>query len=74
MTEKVTIKVSLFVETRLDMEVSWDEDIEEVVIHSVERDAFQSDIHVDRLGEYASEDDLEYIEEKAAKALGIERD
>lgn len=74
MTKKATIKVSLFVETRLDMEVSWDEDREEVVIHSVERDAFQSDIHADRMGEFSSEEDLEYIEEKAAKALGIERD
>lgn len=73
MTKKVTIKVSLFVETRLDMEVPWDEDIEEVVIHSIERDAFQSDVHAYRIGEFASEDDLEYIEEKAAKALGIER-
>lgn len=73
MTEKVKIKVSLLVETRLDMEVSWDEELEEVIIHSIERDAFQPTVHADRIGEHISEDDLEYIEEKAAKALGIRR-
>lgn len=74
MTEKVTIEISLFVETRLDMEVSWDEDGEQAIIHSAERRMLQPDISADRIGENLSDVDWEYIEEKTLKALGIERD
>lgn len=73
MSEKVTIKVSLLIETTLEMDVSWDEENEQVEIHSVKRDILQPTIHADRIGEHISEDDLEYLEEETFKALGIER-
>jgi hypothetical protein len=74
MTEKVRIEVSLLVETRLDMEVSWDDDVEQVEIHNVQRRMLQPDISADRIGENLSDVDWEYIEEETIKALGIKRD
>lgn len=73
-TEKVKIKVSLFVETALNLEVSWDEYGEQVEIHSVERRMLQPDLSAGRVGENLSDLDWEYIEEETLKALGIERD
>jgi len=74
MTEKVRIEVSLFVKTRLDMEVSWDDDVEQVEIHNVQRRMLQPDTDVNRISEGLSELDWEYIEEETIKALGIKRD
>lgn len=74
MPKKVTIKVSIFVETRLEMDVSWNEDDEHVEIHRVDRLMIQPTIDTNRIGEHLSEDDYGYIEEEALKALGIERD
>lgn len=74
MTEKVRIEVSLFVETRLDMEVSWDDDVEQVEIHNVQRRMLQPDTDVNSISECLSELDWEYIEEETIKALGIKRD
>ncbi len=74
MTEKVRIEVSLFVETRLDMEVSWDDDVEQVEIHNVQRRMLQPDTDVNSISEGLSGLDWEYIEEETIKALGIKRD
>lgn len=74
MTEKVTIKINLFVETALNIEVSLDEAGEQATIHSVERLMLQPDVDASRMGEHLTDVDWEYIEEEASKALGIERD
>lgn len=73
MTKKVTIRINLFVETALNIEVSLDENGEQATIHSAERLMLQPDVDADRMGEHLSDVDWEFIEEEAAKALGIER-
>lgn len=71
--ERKTISVTLMLPVSVEMEVSWNDDVNMCEIHRVSRNMIQSGIEPSEIYE-SCEDDFDHFNELTRKALGMEEE
>ena len=69
--ERKTINVTLMLPVSVELEVSWDDDVNMCEVHRVSRDMIQSGLDPSEIYELC-EDDFDHLNELTRKALGME--